>query len=112
MLVNFLMATKVFEMPASLFARYLEFFDIESFTSMQTWDRGTRSIYKNLSTQFRDKIYLNRSVRKAYRQSTHVVVEDEDVIKETFDEVIFACNANQKLMILDRPTFLERYILS
>ena len=31
---------------------------------------------------------------------------------ETFDEVIFACNANQTLMILDRPTLLERYILS
>ena len=29
MFVNFLMATNVFDMPASLFARYLEFFDIE-----------------------------------------------------------------------------------
>ena len=26
--------------------------------------------------------------------------------------MIFACNANQTLMILDKPTFLERYILS
>ena len=26
--------------------------------------------------------------------------------------MVFACNANQTLMILDRPTFLERYILS
>ena len=32
MFVNFLMATNVFDMPASLFARYLEFFDIESAT--------------------------------------------------------------------------------
>ena len=30
MFVNFLMATNVFDMPASLFARYLEFFDIET----------------------------------------------------------------------------------
>ena len=112
MFVNFLMATNVFDMPASLFARYLEFFDIESATSMQTWDQGTRSIYENLSANFRDKIYLNRPVRKVYRQSSHVVVEDEDDVKETFDEVIFSCNANQTLMILDRPTFLERYILS
>ena len=44
MFVNFLMATNVFDMPASLFARYLEFFDIESATPMQTWDQGTRSI--------------------------------------------------------------------
>ena len=112
MFVNFLMATNVFDMPASLFARYLEFFDMESATPMQTWDQGTRSIYENMSTHFRDKIYLNRPVRKVYRQSSHIVVEDEDEVKETFDEVIFACNANQTLMILDRPTMLERYILS
>ncbi len=34
--VNFPMATNVFDMPASLFARYLEFFDIETATPMQT----------------------------------------------------------------------------
>ena len=110
MFVNFLMATNVFDMPAALFSRYLEFFDIESATPMQTWERGTRRIYQNLSANFRDRIYLNRPVRKVYRQSSRVVVEDEDGIRETFDQVIFACNANQTLMILDKPTLLERYI--
>ena len=112
MFVNFLMATNVFDMPAALFSRYLEFFDIEVATPMQTWDRGTRRIYENLSAGFRDKIYLNRPVRKVYRQASGVVVEDEDGVKETFDDVILACNANQTLMILDKPTMLERYILS
>ena len=112
MFVNFLMATNVFDMPASLFSRYLEFFDIETATPMQTWDQGTRRIYENLSANFRDKIYLNRPVRKVYRQSSGVAVEDEDGVTETFYDVIFAFNANQTLMILDRPTMLERYILS
>ena len=112
MFVNFLLATNVFDMPASLFSRYLEFFDIESATPMQTWDQGTRRIYDNLSAGFRDRIYLSRPVRKVYRRKEGVVVEDEDGVRETFDDVIFACNANQTLMILDRPTFLERYILS
>ncbi len=112
MFVNFLMATNVFDMPASLFSRYLEFFDIESATPMQTWDRGTRRIYEKLSADFRDRIHLNRPVRKVYRKRSHVVVEDEDGVRETFDDVILACNANQALMILDRPTMLERYILS
>ena len=112
MFVNFLMATNVFDMPASLFARYLEFFDIETSTPMQTWDRGTRRIYENLTADFMDKIYLNRPVRKVYRHKSHVVVEDENGVKEEFDEVILACNANQTLMVLDEPTFLERYILS
>ncbi len=112
MFVNFLMATNVFDMPAALFSRYLEFFDIETATPMQTWDRGTRRIYEGLSANFRDKIYLNRHVRKVYRQPTGVLIEDENGVKETFDDVVFACNANQTLMVLDRPTMLERYILS
>ncbi len=112
MFVNFLMATDVFAMPASLFARYLQFFDIESATPMNTWDQGTRRIYENLCADFRDRICLNRPVRKVYRQSSRVVVEDEEGIREEFDEVILACNANHTLAILDKPTFLERRILS
>ncbi len=112
MFVNFLMATNVFDMPAALFSRYLEFFDIETATPMQTWDQGTRRIYEELSAGFRDKISLNRPVQKVYREKGGVVVEDADGVRETFDDVIFACNANQTLMLLDQPTFLERSILS
>ena len=112
MFVNFLMATNVFDMPASLFSRYLEFFDIETATPMQTWDRGTRRIYANLSAAFQDKIYLARPVRKVYRRSSEVIVEGEDGRTETFDDVVLACNANQALMILDKPTRLEGFLLS
>ena len=112
MFVNFVLATNIFDMPAALFARYLEFFDIEAATPMQTWDQGTRRIYENLSANFQDNIYLNRPVRKVYRQSSCVVVEDEEGVRETFDDVIFACNANRTLKALDNPTKLERYILS
>ena len=112
MFINFVLATHVFDMPAALFARYLEFFDIEKATPMQTWDQGTRRIYENLTADFQDKIYLNRPIRKVYRQASGVVIEDDDGAQEMFDEVVFACNADQTLRILDRPTFLERYILS
>ncbi len=112
MFVNILMATNVFDMPAALFSRYLEFFDIESATPMQTWDQGTRRIYECLSADFREQIYLGRPVRKVYRRASEVVVEDEAGVQESFDEVIFACNANQTLMMLDRPNLLERYVLS
>ena len=112
MFVNFLMATNVFDMPAALFARYLEFFDIETATPMQTWDQGTRNMYRKLSAAFRDRIYLDRPVRKVYRGPSEVVVEDETGRRETFDDVVFACNANQTLMMLDKPTFLERFLLS
>ena len=112
MFVNFVLATSVFDLPASLFSRYLEFFDIEKATTMQTWDQGTRRIYDNLTANFQHKIYLNRRVRKVYRQGRAVLVEDEAGVRETFDDVVFACNANQTLDILDKPTFLEKFALS
>ena len=112
MFVNFLMATNVFDMPASLFSRYLEFFDIESATPMQTWDQGTRRLYEKLSAGFQHRIYLDRPVRKVRRRATEVIIEDENGKTETFDDVVFACNANQTLMMLDEPTFLERSLLS
>ena len=112
MFVNFLMATNVFDMPASLFSRYLEFFNIETATPMQTWERGTRRVYEKMSAGFRDRIYLERPVRKVYRGPSEVVVEDENGNRETFDDVVFACNANQTLMMLDKPTFLESWLLS
>ena len=112
MFVNFLMATNVFDMPASLFSRYLEFFDIETATPMQTWDGGTRCIYEAMSAGFRDWIYLDRPVRKVRRGASGVVVEDENGNVETFDDVVFACNANQTLMMLDEPTLLESFLLS
>ena len=112
MFVNFLMATNVFDMPASLFSRYLQFFDIEAATPMKTWDQGTRRIYQELSRDFEDRIYLNRPVRKVYRRPSQVVVEDENGQAETFDDVVFACNANQALMMLHDPTYMESSLLS
>ncbi|MCY4427555.1 MAG: FAD-dependent oxidoreductase [Halieaceae bacterium] len=112
MFVNFLMATNVFDMPASLFCRYLEFFDIETATPMQTWGGGTRRVYEQMSAGFRDRIYLNRPIRKVYRRQSEVVVEDDNGKTETFDDVVFACNANQTLMILDKPTLMESFLLS
>ena len=112
MFVNFLLATNVFDMPASLFSRYLDFFDIETATPMQTWDQGARRIYEELSASFRDRIYLSRPVRKVYRRLNEVVVEDENGTRETFDDVVFACNANQTLMMLDKASRLESWLLS
>jgi len=112
MFVNFLMATNVFDMPASLFARYLDFFDIEKATPMQTWNRGTRRVYESMAESFRNRIHLNRSIKKVRRHSKHVVVEDAAGKIEQFDEVIFACNANQTLMMLAEPSRMESFLLS
>ena len=80
---------------------------------MRTWDQGTRRIYQELSAAFRERIYVNRPVRKVYRRRNEVVVEGRGTGgPRRSTDVVFACNANQTLMLLDRPTRLEGWLLS
>ena len=109
--VNFVLASGLFDMPAGLFARYLDFFDIEKSTPMVTWDQGTANLYRRMTESFKDKIHLNRGVRKITRDGSGVTIKDEHGKEERFDEVILACNANQGLMMIDDPSKMERYVL-
>jgi uncharacterized protein len=76
--VNFVLASGLFDMPATLFARYLEFFDIERSTPMVTWDQGTANLYRKMSAHFRDRIYLGRGVVRIARDTGGVIVRAED----------------------------------
>lgn len=110
--VNFVLASGLFDMPASLFSRYLDFFDIESSTPMVTWNRGTANVYRHMSADFRDRIHLNRGVAKIIRGEAGVTVRGLDGRQARFDAVILACNANQALMMLDKPSRAETFVLS
>jgi predicted NAD/FAD-binding protein len=109
--VNFVLAGGLFDMPATLFARYLDFFDIEKSTPMVTWDQGTANLYRRMTDHFKDRIHLNRGVKTIVRDAEGVTVRDERGKEERFDDVILACNANQGLMMLATPSQRERYVL-
>jgi hypothetical protein len=109
--VNFVLATNVFDMPASMFSRYLDFFDIETATPMVTWDQGTRNIYQRMTATFADRIHLNRGVERITRDASGVTVRDSSGREERFDQVIMACNANQALMMLGDASAAERWVL-
>lgn len=110
--VNFVLASGLFDMPASLFSRYLDFFDIEKGTPMVTWDQGTANLYRHMAAEFPAAIHLNRGVKKIFRDASGVTVRDLQGREERFDDVILACNANQALMMIDRPTRFETMLLS
>jgi predicted NAD/FAD-binding protein len=112
MFVNFLLATNVFDMPASMFCRYLEFFNIERATSMVTWDQGTRNLYRAMTRSFASSIHVGRGVKQVTRAPEGVIVRDDRGEEARFDDVILACHANQALMLLDEPNLLERWLLS
>jgi hypothetical protein len=79
--VNFVLATNVFDMAASMFSRYLDFFDIEKATPMVTWAGGTRRIYECLSRDFKDRIRLNTAVTRIERDGSGVTVETRAAIE-------------------------------
>src|SRR4030095_5444878 len=112
MFVNFLLAGNVFDLPAGMFAMYLDFFDIERSTPMVTWDQGTRNLYRHMAADLTGCLHLSRGVARIRRAGDSVVVRDEHGVEDRFDEVVLACNANQALMLLERPTSPERWVLS
>jgi uncharacterized protein len=112
MFVNFVLASGLFDMPASFFSRYLDFFDIENSTPMVTWEHGTANFYGKMSSGFRESIHLRRGADKVFRDPSGVTVRDVHGREERFDDVILACNANQALMMLAEPSRLETMILS
>jgi predicted NAD/FAD-binding protein len=109
--VNFVLAGNVFDMPASMFSRYLDFFHVERATPMVTWDGGTRRIYQKMTEGFTDRIHLGRKVDRIRRDWRGVDVRDASGREERFDRVILACNANQALRMLAEPTARERFVL-
>ena len=64
-----------------------------------------------MSAHFRDRIHLGRGVARILRDASGVLVRDEQGREERFDELVLACNANQSLMVLDRPSARERWLL-
>ncbi|MBV9314420.1 MAG: FAD-dependent oxidoreductase [Pseudonocardia sp.] len=109
--VNFVLATSMFDMPASMFSRYLDFFDIEHSTPMTTWHGGMRVIIERMTADFRDRIHLGRAVSRIVRDRRGVTVHDIAGREERFDQVILSCNANHALGMLANPSIAERHVL-
>jgi predicted NAD/FAD-binding protein len=109
--VNFVLASALFDMPASLFSRYLDFFDLEGSTPMVTWDQGTANLYRRMAAEL-PEVHLGRGVRTIARDSGGVTVHDLAGRAERFDAVVLACNADQALAMLERPSRLEAWLLS
>ncbi|MGI5341189.1 FAD-dependent oxidoreductase [Streptomyces sp. CA-181903] len=109
--VNFVLTSGVFAMPASMFVRYLDFFDIEHSTPMVTWQGGTRAVYARLTEGFARRVHLGRPVTALFRRPDGVRVGDAHGVTERFDHAVLACNADQALALLRPADALERRLL-
>lgn len=72
---------------------------------------GTRKYVEALSAGFRDRVELGARLLTVLRREGGVTVVMGDGRKRPFDEVVFACNADQALALLEEPTERERSLL-
>ncbi len=100
---------RVLDMPASFFVAFFENHGMLSVTGQPEWrvvKGGSARYVEALVEPFADPIRPSTPVHRVERRHAHVVVNGE-----TFDHVIFACNADQALRVLGDPTTAEREVL-
>ena len=72
---------------------------------------STRSYVRALSAPYQEKIVLNARIRTVKRQPAGIQVRMEDGSELLFDKIIFACNADQALGLIEEPTPEEKRLL-
>lgn len=100
---------QVLDMPASFFVRFFENHGMLTVSDQPEWRviRGGATRYvEALVEPFGDRIRLHAPVRSVRRTPAGVLVDGE-----AFDEVVFACHADQALQMLADPTPAEREVL-
>jgi predicted NAD/FAD-binding protein len=104
----------ILDYPAQTFLRFFEnhgLLTVNGHPQWRTVQGGSREYVRLLTAPFRDRIRLNCGARAVKRREGKVTVEDERGQREDFDQVIFACHADQALRLLQQPNERERSIL-
>lgn len=103
----------VLKSPASFFFGKLKHHagDRETATSWQLLDFRTQKYIDALASNFQDKIQLNSDIKRVIRDQNGVSIEMNNGGIEQFDKVVFACNADQALALIEEPTKEEEVLL-
>ncbi|WP_286239147.1 NAD(P)/FAD-dependent oxidoreductase [Neptuniibacter halophilus] len=102
------------EYPAESFLRFCQNHGLVQFKDRPQWRTvvgGSRQYVKRIADELQGRVSLNRRIHKIYRQPNAVIIEDHHGQRETFDEVVLACHADQALRLLDSPSVEEQQLL-
>jgi predicted NAD/FAD-binding protein len=112
-LLSSMSAEEVLRAPAAFFFRKLDVHhDIVSWkaaTSVRTVDGGTRRYVEALAAGY--PIVRGARIRSVARDDRGVRIRFAGGGEQAFEQVVFACNADQALALLESPTPLERELL-
>lgn len=107
--------SEMLKFPAATFVRFFENHGLLTVNDQPQWYTvrgGSREYVSRLSTSFNDKIKMGVGVAKVIRAGDAVTIIDSSGASETYDEVVFACHADQALAMIENPTAHEQRILS
>ncbi len=100
--------------PARYFVRFLHNHGMLSVNRRPQWrtvQGGSARYVEKLVAPFRSRIRLNTPVVSVRRFADRVSINTRDAEAERFDQVFFACHADQALAMLTDATPLEREVL-
>jgi predicted NAD/FAD-binding protein len=114
-LISSMYCDDVLNAPSSFFIEKLNVHDDllppKALFSLRLTKEGTKSYVEALSSGYKDKIIFNSNIATVIRQSNEVALVMENGEKLIFDKVVFACNADQALSLLEKPTEQEEKLL-
>jgi uncharacterized protein len=73
--------------------------------------KRTKSYVEALSAGYKDRIRLNTVIKTVVRRDNQVTLIMQNNERLSFDQVVFACNADQALGLLEAPTTAEEKLL-
>ena len=105
---------EMLKFPAATFIRFFDNHGLLSVNDQPQWFTvagGSREYVTRLTASFADTIRVNTGVAKVVRDVGAVIVTDRQGGQESYDEVVFACHADQALGMIVDPTQDESRIL-
>lgn len=106
--------SEMLKFPACTFIRFFENHGLLTVNDHPQWYTvrgGSREYIRRLTEPFIDRVLLRRGVRKVIRDD-EIIVEDMNGERQGYDEVVFACHADQALALIVDASAAERSVLS
>ena len=113
-LVSSMYYEEVMDAPADFFFGKMDIhtdFFVNPVFGMFQASGNTISYVNALASHFEDNVVLNSRIKSVARKEKKAVLKMEDGSVVDFDKIVFACNADQALALLENPTDEERKLL-
>jgi predicted NAD/FAD-binding protein len=104
----------IMQFPAKTFLQFFKNHGLLSVNNRPQWytvTGGSREYVKRLTESFRDKIRLNCGIQTVSHKDDRMHIVDSQGSVEIYDQVIFACHADEALKMIDNPNEEEKSII-